>query len=43
MQEKDHWERVYSTKAVESVSWFQSHAALSLRLIQATGGAAALR
>lgn len=37
MQEKDHWERVYSTKSVESVSWFQSHAALSARLIRAAG------
>lgn len=37
MQTKDHWEKVYSTKAISSVSWFQEHADLSLRLIRATG------
>lgn len=31
---KEHWERVYSTKATTEVSWFQAHAALSLKLIQ---------
>lgn len=36
MQPKDHWERVYSTKATDAVSWFQEHAEHSLRLIQRT-------
>jgi len=31
---KQHWEKVYSTKATDKVSWFQEHAALSLKLIQ---------
>lgn len=34
MADKSHWERVYTTKAVDSVSWFQEHAELSLQLIQ---------
>jgi SAM-dependent methyltransferase len=29
-----HWESVYRDKAVDEVSWFQQHAASSLRLIQ---------
>ena len=29
-----HWETVYSNKAVDQVSWFQQHAASSLRLIK---------
>jgi ubiquinone/menaquinone biosynthesis C-methylase UbiE len=29
-----HWERVYRDKAANEVSWFQQHAASSLRLIQ---------
>ncbi len=37
MQSKQHWENVYATKATDSVSWFQEHAALSLELIGATG------
>lgn len=37
MQSKDHWQRVYSTKATDAVSWFQPHADRSLRLIEATG------
>jgi SAM-dependent methyltransferase len=37
MQPKEHWERVYSTKATDAVSWFQAHAYRSLRLIEATG------
>lgn len=37
MQAKDHWEKVYSTKAADAVSWFQPHADLSLDLIKATG------
>lgn len=37
MQSREHWERVYSSKATDAVSWFQEHAESSLRLIQATG------
>ena len=37
MQSKEHWERVYSTKAPTAVSWYQEHAALSVRLIEKTG------
>jgi ubiquinone/menaquinone biosynthesis C-methylase UbiE len=37
MQSKDHWEKVYTTKATDAVSWFQPHASLSIDLIQATG------
>ncbi|MEO7973657.1 MAG: class I SAM-dependent methyltransferase [Thermoanaerobaculia bacterium] len=37
MQSKKHWERVYSTKAPTEVSWFQEHAALSLKLIREAG------
>lgn len=36
-QRKEHWQQVYSTKATDTVSWYQEHATLSLRLIQATG------
>lgn len=37
MQPKDHWEKVYTSKAADAVSWFQPHASLSLDLIKATG------
>lgn len=37
MQSKDHWEKVYSTKPTDAVSWFQAHADQSLRLIRETG------
>ena len=37
MQSKDHWEKVYSTKATDAVSWFQPHADVSFDLINATG------
>lgn len=37
MDRKQHWEQVYSTKTSDSVSWFQEHAELSLRLIHNTG------
>ena len=37
MQSKDHWEKVYSTKATDAVSWFQPHADLSLDIIRTTG------
>ena len=37
MSEKEHWERVYSSKATDAVSWYQEHADHSLRLIEQTG------
>jgi SAM-dependent methyltransferase len=37
MQAKDHWERVYTTKPVSAVSWYQEQAEHSLRLIHGTG------
>jgi ubiquinone/menaquinone biosynthesis C-methylase UbiE len=37
MQPKDHWEQVYATKEPDQVSWFQEHAAQSLRLINMSG------
>lgn len=37
MQNKDHWEHVYSTKAPDGVSWFQPHADMSMALIHASG------
>jgi SAM-dependent methyltransferase len=37
MQSKQHWEDVYTSKAPDAVSWFQSHAQLSFNLIKATG------
>lgn len=37
MESKTHWDQVYSSKAVESVSWFQTHAADSLRFLQKMG------
>ena len=37
MHSKDHWEKVYTTKAAEGVSWYQPHAEQSMALIRATG------
>jgi ubiquinone/menaquinone biosynthesis C-methylase UbiE len=34
MNSKLHWERVYSTRAAQEVSWFQPHAEQSLALIR---------
>lgn len=36
MQTKEHWENVYSTKAIDTVSWYQQQAEPSLSLIQST-------
>lgn len=33
MTRQEHWEKVYSTKSAQSVSWYQPRAALSLELI----------
>lgn len=37
VQEKSHWERVYTDKPAEAVSWYQEHADSSLALIRETG------
>lgn len=37
MQSKEHWEKIYTTKSVTEVSWFQEHAELSLKLIRQAG------
>jgi len=37
MQSKAHWEKVYTTKAPDNVSWFQAHAETSVRMIHDTG------
>lgn len=37
MDSKQHWEQVYTTKQSDAVSWFQTHADQSLRLIHNTG------
>ena len=37
MDRKQLWEQVYTAKPSDSVSWFQEHADLSLRLIHNTG------
>jgi SAM-dependent methyltransferase len=37
MDSKQHWERIYTIKTPDSVSWFQEHADQSLRLIRNTG------
>lgn len=37
MDIKTHWERIYRTRDVREVSWFQEHAAQSIELIKITG------
>ncbi|NTU57433.1 MAG: class I SAM-dependent methyltransferase [Chlorobiaceae bacterium] len=37
MQSREHWEKVYETRPTDSVSWFQEHPLLSLKLIRRTG------
>lgn len=37
MSERDHWEKVYTTKSVDNVSWFQEHATYSLEIIRSIG------
>jgi hypothetical protein len=34
---KTHWERVYSTKRSDEVSWYQASPAPSLRLLDSAG------
>lgn len=38
MESKSHWDKVYTTKATEAVSWYQPHAVLSLALIERVAG-----
>ena len=37
MGDKAHWEKIYTSKAPDQVSWYQVHPQLSLDLIQRTG------
>lgn len=37
MERKAHWEQVYAARAADAVSWYQPHAATSLRLVAGTG------
>lgn len=37
MQDKSHWEHVYTSKKPDAASWYQQHAGNSLDLIQRTG------
>lgn len=39
MDSKMHWEKVYSTKAPNEVSWYQPHLETSLVLISRAAGA----
>ena len=36
MSQKNHWEKVYSTKSANAVSWYQERSELSLKLIHDT-------
>ncbi|MHB0762944.1 class I SAM-dependent methyltransferase [Stutzerimonas sp. NM35] len=37
MHSKEHWQQVYTSKAADSVSWYQPHVSVSLELIRQTG------
>src|SRR5688572_20156999 len=37
MQRKDHWERVYTTKREQDLSWFEALPAVSLQMLEASG------
>lgn len=37
LEKKDHWERVYTTKALEEVSWYQPRPATSLEFLKELG------
>ncbi len=37
MQDRNHWENVYRSKPADAVSWYQTHAEQSLRLIRDSG------
>jgi SAM-dependent methyltransferase len=37
MNRRDHWQRIYETRAEDRLSWYQADPALSLSLIEETG------
>ena len=37
MDRKEHWQRVYETKAPDAVSWFQETPTVSARLLHSAG------
>lgn len=37
MDDKKHWEAIYTSKNSEEVSWFQQHDAISLQMIEKSG------
>ena len=37
MDEKEHWEAVYTSRKSEEMSWFQKHDAISLQMIENSG------
>ena len=37
MDRKEHWERLYQTKAAHEVSWFQPEPVMSMRLLESAG------
>jgi ubiquinone/menaquinone biosynthesis C-methylase UbiE len=37
MNQKDHWDRIYSRRQLEEVGWYRPHLERSLELIQQTG------
>jgi 2-polyprenyl-3-methyl-5-hydroxy-6-metoxy-1,4-benzoquinol methylase len=39
MNAKNHWEKIYSTKAPDAVSWYRAHLETSLALIERAAGA----
>jgi 2-polyprenyl-3-methyl-5-hydroxy-6-metoxy-1,4-benzoquinol methylase len=39
MDAKNHWEKIYSTKAPDAVSWYREHLETSLALIERAAGA----
>lgn len=41
MDRKTHWDRVYTTKTSDEVSWYQHEPTISLRLLQQAGLTAA--
>jgi ubiquinone/menaquinone biosynthesis C-methylase UbiE len=43
MEAKSHWERIYSTRPADAVSWYQPHATRSLDLIRKVSSGAAAR
>lgn len=37
MDRQEHWDRIYSARPAEELTWFQKHPAVSLELIERTG------